>query len=190
MPDHPEPGEGLLDFNRAVELVPDSADAYLNRGQAYERLGQDWNAMPDYDRAIKYRRSGDMEAFKVRGAAHAKQKRFTKAALDFSALIRFNDKNPQAYYLRGLALYQAGLKYDHADSFGIAVADMNKLLHLEPDHADAHRIRALGRMHRGDARAATADMDEALKRQSDTGKRAEMANDFALIAATVRKPRP
>ena len=41
-------------FDRAIELAPQSSDAYLNRGLAWRRLGDLDRALADLDRAVRY----------------------------------------------------------------------------------------------------------------------------------------
>ncbi len=45
--------QALADYNRAIELDPQSAKAYLNRGTTYSDLGQAEQALADYNRAIE-----------------------------------------------------------------------------------------------------------------------------------------
>ena len=40
-------------YDRAIEINPDFAKAYYNRGVAYGKLGNHRQAISDYDRAIE-----------------------------------------------------------------------------------------------------------------------------------------
>lgn len=40
--------DAIADYNRALQLNPDLAASWLNRGVAYEQLGNNYNAMHDY----------------------------------------------------------------------------------------------------------------------------------------------
>ena len=42
----------IEDFNKAISLKPDYANAYYNRGIAYVKLGQYQLAIEDYNKAI------------------------------------------------------------------------------------------------------------------------------------------
>jgi tetratricopeptide (TPR) repeat protein len=49
------PIDGLEEFNEAIKLNPDNADAYYNRGVTYRKLGQHERAIEDYNEAIRLR---------------------------------------------------------------------------------------------------------------------------------------
>jgi len=61
--------EALKDHNTAVELLPKWADAYMNRGATYEKIGQQDKAIQDYQEASKL---GQQEALMQLGALYAK----------------------------------------------------------------------------------------------------------------------
>lgn len=54
------PDAALADFKRAIELEPQNADAYLERGRAYEKLGKFDLAKADYDQAVKLFSNSDI----------------------------------------------------------------------------------------------------------------------------------
>jgi len=43
----------IEDYDKAIDLDPNDAAAYNNRGFSYRRLGQNERAIEDYDEAIK-----------------------------------------------------------------------------------------------------------------------------------------
>ena len=43
----------IKDFNRAIELNPNHADAYNGRGIAYRQIGKLTRAIADFDRSIE-----------------------------------------------------------------------------------------------------------------------------------------
>ena len=43
----------IEDYDKAIELDPNDAEAYNDRGSSYHRLGQNERAIEDYDEAIK-----------------------------------------------------------------------------------------------------------------------------------------
>ena len=45
--------QAIEDLNRAIEIKPDYAEAYNNRGIAYKGLGNYNQAIKDFDRAIE-----------------------------------------------------------------------------------------------------------------------------------------
>ena len=44
--------EALADYSEAVDLNPQYADAFYNRGIVFEELNQDLDALEDYNRVI------------------------------------------------------------------------------------------------------------------------------------------
>ena len=46
-------GQAIQDFDRAIQLNPNDATVFNNRGLAYDRLEQYQKAIQDYDRAIQ-----------------------------------------------------------------------------------------------------------------------------------------
>ncbi len=45
--------QSITDYDKAIELNPDDAKAYFNRGLAYGDLGQHWKAFSDYLKPIQ-----------------------------------------------------------------------------------------------------------------------------------------
>ena len=43
----------MSDYNKAIELNPDNADAYYDRGLTYYQQGGFIQAIPDYNKAIQ-----------------------------------------------------------------------------------------------------------------------------------------
>ena len=64
--------QAIEDLNRVIEIRPDYAEAYINRGAAYNGLGNYKQAIEDYDRAIKIKLDF-VEAYYNRGVAYINQ---------------------------------------------------------------------------------------------------------------------
>jgi tetratricopeptide (TPR) repeat protein len=45
--------EALKDYNKAIEIKPTLASAYVNRGIAYSHLGQYEKAIADYEKGLE-----------------------------------------------------------------------------------------------------------------------------------------
>lgn len=123
----------LTEYDAAIRLNPDSADAYFNRGKAKM---QDPSAITDYDEAI--RRNPDFaEAYFYRGCLKdylapresefaARHKARRAAIADFDEAIRLDldfRERLHAYYRRGL------VKYD-LDRYKDAIVDFDAALRL------------------------------------------------------------
>jgi len=59
----------IEDFNQAIRLKPDCAEAFNNRGIAYYNLGHHARAIEDYNQAIRLKPDYAI-AFSNRGRAH------------------------------------------------------------------------------------------------------------------------
>ena len=59
--------QAIEDYDRAIEINPENAGAYYNRGVAYGKLGDHRQAIEDYDRAIEINPEY-AEAYNNRGA--------------------------------------------------------------------------------------------------------------------------
>ena len=59
----------IADYNKAIEIKPDYALAYNNRGNARYNLGDKEGAIADYNKAIEIK-PDDAYAYMSRGAVH------------------------------------------------------------------------------------------------------------------------
>ena len=76
--------KAIQDYDEAIRLNPQFADAYYNRGTAYGRdLGQYGKAIKDFDEAIRLN-PHDADAYYNRGAAYAKLGQQEQADRDFA----------------------------------------------------------------------------------------------------------
>ena len=123
----------FAEYDEAIQLNPDSADAYFNRGKAKR---QDPSAIADYDAAIRLN-PDFAEAYFYRGCLKSyfrpkastlvdRHKALRSAIADFDEAIRLDLSFPKrlhAYYRRGLA------KYD-LDRYEDAIVDFDEALRL------------------------------------------------------------
>ena len=73
----------LLDLNRAIELDPQFAYAYYNRGNLYTRSGEEDKALLDYTRAIELN-PAFAEGYYNRGLLYLSRGRVTDGVRDLS----------------------------------------------------------------------------------------------------------
>lgn len=96
----PNPHQAIQYLNSAIQLKPDFAEAYNNRGGAYLYLDQPERAIEDYSEAIRLK-PGLAEAYNNRGSAYRKLNQPERAIEDFSEAIRLKPVYAEAYTYRG-----------------------------------------------------------------------------------------
>jgi tetratricopeptide (TPR) repeat protein len=87
----------IEEYDRAIDLDPQSSEAYLFRGQSYERLMHDHRrAIMDYEKAVELDPK-DARNYIARGSAYEEIGRYDAALGDFEKGIAVNPKHPGAY---------------------------------------------------------------------------------------------
>ncbi|MDP2278493.1 MAG: tetratricopeptide repeat protein [Nitrospirota bacterium] len=141
-------------FTNAIELKPDIAEAYYNRGLAYGELGNYQRAIKDYTKAIEIELEPDFSYFPYvyhnRGINYAKLGNYQQAIKDFTNGIALKPDHAEAYFSRGLA-------YFHRANYKQAIKDFNKAIELKPDYAKAYFIRGSVYAELGNYQPAISD---------------------------------
>jgi tetratricopeptide (TPR) repeat protein len=110
----------IEDYDRAIQLKPDYADAYNNRGNAYSDLKQHQRAIEDYDRAIQTQSRLCHCLLAIVGLPTSDLQQYQRATEDFDRAIQLKHDYADAYYNRGntyrnLQQYQRAIEdYDRA----------------------------------------------------------------------------
>ena len=148
--------EAVLDASaRAIELNPDLAEAYNNRGAAKNKLGRYEAALADLNQAIRLRPDYAM-AYTNRGGAKNRLGRYEAALADFDRAIELNPDLAEAYNNRGNA--KNGLGRHEA-----ALTDFDRAIELNPDLAEAYNNRGNAKNGLGRHEAALTDYDRAIE---------------------------
>jgi tetratricopeptide (TPR) repeat protein len=183
----------IADYDQAIQLQPDYAEAYNNRGVAYRNKGDYDRAIASFDQAIQLQ--PDLaEAYNNRGNAYASKGDYDRAIADYDQAIQLKPDYAEAYYNRGLAhknkgdhdraiadydqaiqlqpdLAEAynnrGVAYYDKDDYDRAIADYDQAIQLQPDDADAYYNRGLAYYDKGDHDRAIADFDQAIQFKPD-----------------------
>lgn len=92
----------------------------------------------------------------ARGAAHIDRRDYDAAVADFTAIIKLDAYNADAYYGRGLAHHRKG-------SLDAAVADYDRAVEIVPPTTKAFGARGAAKLAQGKMADAIADFDEAVK---------------------------
>ena len=151
--------EALKDYSRAIELSPNNAAAYNNRGVAYRKKGKLDLAVKDYNKAIKLN-PDDANAYSNRGNVYREKGEFNRAIDDTNAAIKLNPNCTEAYNNRGAA-YGAKGDFDHA------IKDCSKAIGLNPNCTEAYSNRSNAYLKKGQVDRAIDDCNTALQIDPD-----------------------
>ena len=156
--------DAIEDFDTAINLAPDFADAYINRGYGRQELGDFEGAIEDYDTAIRLGKDYAYVYFN-RGVAKAELGDKKGAIKDYDRAIRFDPVYVDAYNRR------ASAKSDLGDNKG-SVEDYNTVIRLKPDKdllIVAYVNRGVVKSNSADAKGAIEDYNTVirLKPESD-----------------------
>ena len=120
-------------YSHAIELNPNIAFTYNNRGTAYYHKCEYAKAVTDYTRTTELL-PDYVEAYNNCGLAYYKKAEYDRAIDSFTKAIELKPDVDQYYNHRGVA-------YNGKCDFDSAVEDFNKSLELNPDSADAYNNR-------------------------------------------------
>ena len=141
-------------YSHAIKLNPNYAEAYNNRGMAYDNVGDIDGAIGDFNTAIQLN-PNDAETYYNRGAVHVRKGDFANAIADFTKVIQLESNNVKAYCSRGLCRRAKG-EVDRA------IADFTKAIDLKPNYTDAYYNRGLAYDDKDQADRAIADYTKAI----------------------------
>ncbi|HEY4199370.1 MAG TPA: tetratricopeptide repeat protein [Devosiaceae bacterium] len=140
----------LVDYARAITLVPDSAAAYWRRGKANLLYERDLSAaLGDLDEAIRLAPS-EAEFLVTRASILGWLGRPDPALADLNHALSVDPRNVHALSNRGLAYFNKG---DTTQ----ALADFDAALALAPDDPGLYGFRSAARHSAGDEAGAKAD---------------------------------
>jgi len=144
----------LQDFNKAIELSPNDASAYGNRGVTYQMLGKYYEAIVDYNKAIELNPKY-AEAYINRGDSYDNLGKYYEAIDDYNKAIELNPNIAEAYINRGAAYIKLGKYYE-------AIDDYNKTIELNPEYAEAYFNRGAAYQKLGKYYEAIDDYNKAI----------------------------
>jgi tetratricopeptide (TPR) repeat protein len=159
--------EELASDNRSIELNPEDAQAYHDRGFAFNAQGEWDKAIAEFNKAIELD-PRFVEAYNNRGLSYINKGDNNKAIADYSKAIQLNQNIPVFYTNRGNAYYdnmeydkaivdyttaielypkQSGAYHNRGNAYYMkmeydkAIDDYTKAIELDPKHAEAYTNR-------------------------------------------------
>ncbi|ACL05116.1 Tetratricopeptide TPR_2 repeat protein [Desulfatibacillum aliphaticivorans] len=150
--------EALQDFDKAVDMQPDSALNYINRGNVYADMGDVERAIEDYNQAITLDPNNGL-AYSNRGLAWSSLKRFDQAIPDLDKAIAFGHEGVyKSLMKRGV------IRYGTKDYNG-AVEDFSRVIKMHPGFTEAYYFRGLAYQQLNEAEKAQTDLQTAMDLQ-------------------------
>ena len=179
----------ISDYNKAIAIDPNFADAYVGRGLSYANQGKFAQAISDYNKAIALEPTF-AEAYNNRGIFYLHQGDSAKAISDLSKAIHEDSLDVKAYYNRGCsyakqgnfvqalsdysraieidssyadAYYNRGLSLAQQKFFAQALFDFNKTIEINSNYGDAYNNRGIIYAMQGKFAQAISDFNQAIK---------------------------
>jgi tetratricopeptide (TPR) repeat protein len=150
--------KAISDYNKAIELNPRFAKAYVVRGYAYERGKDQYDkAISDYNKAIDLS-PNDASAYENRGLAYYLKRDYDKAISDYNKAIELNPSDAGTYTNRGIAYEEGKGQYDKA------ISDYSRAIELNPKIAEAYINRGIAYEEgKGQYNKAISDYSRAIE---------------------------
>ena len=150
--------KAIDDFDRAIALDPYFSDAFLNRGNAFEKKGEFEKAINNFDRAIALNPS--YEAYFNRGITFEKMGQLDKSIGDYDRAIALNPSRYEAYQAGGTLYGKMGL-------FDKAIEYFNRYIAINPKHSESYNNRGLCYAYLGEDDRALQDFNKAIALDQD-----------------------
>ena len=144
----------ITSYNEAIQLNPDYADAYNNRGHAKWMLGNHEGAVADCDVSIQLEPE-NANAYTNRGNARYQLGLRAYAVQDYDQAIQFKPDYAPAYNNLG------SVRYDLGDYTG-ALTYYTQAIELNSKYVDAYYNRANARFQMSDYEGAVTDYNVAI----------------------------
>ena len=127
----------VKDYTAAIAQEPQSAENYVNRGIAYNELGQNQLAIADYTKALDLAPNQTL-AYYNRANAYSQLKQYQNAIADYTKIISQDRSYAYAYANRGSIYFQLNQKKE-------AFADLEKAIQIFTEKSDAKNVERLQR---------------------------------------------
>jgi tetratricopeptide (TPR) repeat protein len=160
----------IADYNKAIELNPNYAEAYSDRGVTYYYKNDSDQALADYNKAIELKPDFAIP-YNNRGFFYYNKGEFERAIADFDKSIQLDPNVALTYVNRGGTYCTIG-KYD------LGAADAETAIRLKPDYAEAYVNRGTAFYQAGNFPLAFIDFTLAIKLKPDL---AEAYNQRGLV---------
>jgi CHAT domain-containing protein/lipoprotein NlpI len=152
---HNDYQQAIEQFDRALEINPNFAEAYYLRGITHRQMDDTSKAVEDYTQALQIKPNLS-EAHTSRASARSNIGDYKGAVEDYTQVLQSNPFDIEAYVNRGLVETRLGNNQ-------AAIEDCTKALRLNPNYASAYVNRGLARSNIGDFNGALKDWTQAVE---------------------------
>jgi tetratricopeptide (TPR) repeat protein len=152
--DFRDDNKALADYDQALKLNPNWANALESRGRIYFDQDDFDRALSDFNRAISID-SKALIAIYLRAGIYLWRNLFESAIADYSLFISLKSEFANAFCNRGIAYAKMG---EEARAFD----DFNQAIRLNPNYAPAYRQRGTGYLREDKLDLAISDFNQAI----------------------------
>ena len=144
--------KGNADLSKAIELKPDYADAYYERGLNNDLGDNRAAALRDYNKAIELN-PRFLEAYRTRAVIYLLEGKGPLAIADYTKIIELKPDG-ESYYMRGNSYLEIGQDAK-------AIVDLTKSIQLDPTYYWSYMQRAKAYRNLKNFKLAQADESKA-----------------------------
>lgn len=144
--------QGMSDLAKAIELRPEYAEAYYERGLKYDLANNSAAALTDYNKAIQLN-SQFVDAYRTRAVLYLLAGKGEAAISDYTKIVALKPDG-ESYYMRGNSYLELGQDAK-------AVVDLTRSIELDPKYYWAYMQRAKAYRHLNRFKLAQADEAKA-----------------------------
>jgi tetratricopeptide (TPR) repeat protein len=152
----------LARYEKAIELAPDSAEAYNNRALILNRLKRCDEALASYGKAIALKPQL-AELYNNRGVTLQEMGRYDDALADYDKALELKPDYANAHNNRGATL-------PHLRRYEAAIASCETAIRLRPGFPEAHNNRGVALQELARYEEALASYDRAIALKPDCGE--------------------
>jgi tetratricopeptide (TPR) repeat protein len=152
--------EALTSFEKAIQLNPSHAIAFICRGEALEKLGRLQEALVSYEKGIELDLA-NANFWYSKSFVSYNLKHYEEALASYNKAIELGLNNAQVWYARGLVL-------EELERYEDALASYDKAIELDLDSAYSWTRRAGTLSKLGCHDEALSSLDQALQLDPDS----------------------
>ena len=169
-----KPLQSIALFSELIGVVPNNAQAYLNRGNLFVRMGQLDTGLEDYTRVIELEPT-HFEGWYNRGSTRVAAGKYDEAISDLTEAIKMKPDLARAYCNRGLSF----LRKDEPKE---ALADFEKGLSLQADMPLCYSGKGEIELSVGEYREAIDDLTRGINFKPTAEALAQRATAYERLS--------